>query len=382
MPVIFLNRLFLGGKKDDKWIRIVRYCKKKVEYEFNKELLSEAENFQKKYYDNFLEVPYRCGYYKRGLKTLFGDIVLNVPRFRKYKVKYSVFEKYKRESSDYRNKLKKILSFGLSKSYINNLSVFSDVSFFKISKVRKEIKYDLLDNGVFVCPKFVYVDAIYIGGFAVFVALGLYGNKKRLLSYKAYDSESLDNWIDFFYNLFENGITAYNGLKAIISDRHQSITSAFKFIYSGVEHLGCIFHFFKNIRHIASVNNENIGGFIGKFRKVFYNFNDVNSALDYFYNDLFVKYKDKVFFRYAAKHLDFFLKFYNFDKKYWQFIRTNNYLERLNKEIRRNLKNITFVRNKEEAEVYFRSSYYAYKKVFLENWFFAQNFLDIPIMLY
>lgn len=361
-------------------LELVPIFQKTIKTEFEKKLNQEIEEMREIEARQrlFCKKMYRAGYRQRVIDTVFGSIVLDVPRLREKHHEFSLFKKWQRRTSGLEKSIKGLLDHGMSHSYTN--VVVKHVTKINISDhVCKTIKNTSFDEVLkfnekeIQCPDYVILDATWKGrNMCVLSALGMYTNGKScskvLLAFKAYNSESLETWKDFIYRyLMLRGINKENGLKAFICDGMKGIESAIKYYDHEVEILGCLFHLQKNIFEYGrnqGMKRKEVKVFTEEFKKIFYEENNEKALKRYKQvKNQFTGTCYEILLKYVKIRVNKQLRFYRMNQEDHKYIRTISYIERFFKEIKRNLKHWTYFRSLEDLEKAFFMSYRAYERI-------------------
>ena len=287
----------------------------------------------------------RNGSRERKLNTRIGTITLSVPRHRNQPFKTLIFENYSRSEAALVASMAEMVVNGVSTRKISRvMETLCGTSFSKstVSEVCKDLdaivdgfKNRQLDN---IYP-FMYVDATYlkvrenhrITSKALMIAMAITNEGKReIIGFEVYDNESKETWRKFMEGLKNRGLT---GLKLVSSDAHDGIVYAISKVFPEVPWQRCQTHFSRNIIDHAP----------NKYQKA------IHAELTDMYNSKNIeearKKRDAIIEEYsdvadkAMECLDngfeSVMTVMALPERMRRFYRTTNYLERLNKEIKR-----------------------------------------------
>ena len=189
----------------------------------------------------------------------------------------------------------------------------------------------------------MYLDGIYLkrswGGevrnIAVLVAIGVNSDGYReILGVAEGTREDKDSWRKFLRYLKGRGLKS---VKLIISDKSLGLVEALPEFYPETHWQRCIFHFYRNV--LSSVPRSKMEK-VSSLLKTIHVQEDREEALKK-NRTIILKLKNMKLNK-AAKVLEDgtheTLSYMSFPEKHWRRIRTNNPLERINKEIRRRTK--------------------------------------------
>lgn len=205
----------------------------------------------------------RNGMRSRPLTTRIGTIELSVPRHRNVPFKTLVFENYKRSEAALVTTMAEMVVAGVSTAKVGRvMEALCGRSFSKqtVSEACKELDAAVgafcgrpLDGDIL----FVMVDATYlkaredhrIVSKALMVAVGLDAQgRKEVLGFRVADAETAQSWRAFLLSLRERGLRDF---KMLTSDAHEGIVSAFQEVYPHIAWQRCQAHFARNIADAA-----------------------------------------------------------------------------------------------------------------------------------
>lgn len=201
----------------------------------------------------------RNGSRERVLTTRIGTITLTVPRHRCEPFKSMIFDNYCRSEAALIAAMAEMVVNGVSTRRVSlvveqlcgkSISKSSVSELCKdLDKAVKEFRERPLEGNY----PFLIVDATYfkvrenhrVISKALMIALGINENGKReILGFELYDCENKDNWYDFLMHLQARGL---KGLKVITSDAHEGILHGIRRVFPQVPWQRCQFHFIRNI---------------------------------------------------------------------------------------------------------------------------------------
>ena len=197
---------------------------------------------------------------------------------------------------------------------------------------------------------YVYMDARYekvrhngvVIDCAVLLAIGIsQSGHREVLGVSVKLSEQEVHWRDFISSLKDRGL---HGVKLFISDAHQGLKAARKAIFPSVPWQRCQFHLQQNAQSYVpkqSMKKE----VAGRIRAIFTapDNQEALRLLDIFIGD----YKDSApeLVTWAQEALPEGMVVFNMPQQHWRRLRTDNMLERLNKEILRRTRVATLFPN-------------------------------------
>jgi len=203
-------------------------------------------------------VGYRSGYYRRGLITRVGTIVLRVPQDRAGHFSTQVFEQYQRSE--------KALVAALAQMYVQGVSTRKvaaiteelcghQFSASSISAITARLDAQLEEFSrrplTEVFP-YVILDARYervreggvIVSRAILIALGIdWEGRRQVLAVEYANRESQSSWRDFLLQLKERGL---HDVLLVVSDDHPGLKAAIREVLPGAWWQRCYVHFLRN----------------------------------------------------------------------------------------------------------------------------------------
>jgi len=302
---------------------------------------------------------YRNGTRERSLVTRLGKIELEVPRHRDVPFKTVLFERYRRNEQALIETMMEMVIQGVSTRNIEKVTKeLCGESFSKstVSEICREL--DVQVNEFKERPlteryPFVIVDALYIkvredrrvNSKAFQVAIGFNPNGKReVIGFEICDSETKDSWVSFLNELANRGLT---GVDLFVSDANRGIQEAVKKIFPTSCWQRCQAHFMRNI--LDKCPNKYFTGLAADLKRMF-SAETVEEAR---------RLRDQIFDEYSdvcPKAMEILdsgfedsMTVMAFPRVYRIPLRTTNYLERENREIRKRENVIGIFPNRESA---------------------------------
>ena len=201
----------------------------------------------------------RNGSRERTLCTRLGTIPLTVPRHRYEPFKSMIFDNYSRSEAAFISTITEMVVNGVSTRKVS--LVVEQLCGTSISKSSVSDLCKDLDNSVNEFKErplegnhpFLLVDATYfkvrenhrIISNALMIAFTINEKGMReIVGFELYNCENKDNWGDFFMRLKARGL---KGLQMITSDAHEGILHGIQKVFPDVPWQRCQFHFSKNI---------------------------------------------------------------------------------------------------------------------------------------
>lgn len=289
---------------------------------------------------------YRSGHYKRNFQTTAGEVELNVPKLKGVPFETAIIERYRRRESSVEEALIEMYLAGVSVRRVEDITEAlwgTKVSPATISNLNKKA-YEHIEQwrsrqlaGDY---PYVYVDGVYLkrswGGeiqnVSVLVAIGVGEDGCREIIGAAEGmKEDEESWRSFFVWLKERGLT---GVRLIIGDKNLGMLETIPEVFPDARHQRCTVHFYRNI---FSVTPRNKMKSVSMMLKAIHAQESREAAREKA-AQVAEKLKEMKLSAAAKKlteGIEETLTYMDFPTQHWSRIRTNNTIERLNREIKR-----------------------------------------------
>lgn len=294
---------------------------------------------------------YRSGHYKRNFQTTAGEVELNVPKLKGVPFETAIIERYRRRESSVEEALIEMYLAGVSVRRVEDITEAlwgTKVSPGTISNLNKKA-YEHIEqwrtrplSGKY---PYVYVDGVYLkcswGGeiqnVSFLVAIGVNEDGCREIIGAAEGmKEDKDSWRTFFVWLKERGL---DGVRLIIGDKNLGMLETIPEVFPDARYQRCTVHFYRNI---FSVTPRNRMKAVSMMLKAIHS-QESKEAARAKAAQVAEKLKEMKLSAAAKKLQDGIeetLTYMDFPTQHWSRIRTNNTIERLNREIKRRTKAI------------------------------------------
>lgn len=299
-----------------------------------------------RYERNAQRASTRAGHYERDLQTKAGTVQLKVPKLRHVPFETAIIERYRRRESSVEEALVEMYLAGVSVRRVEDItealwgsrvspSTVSDLNQ-KIFERVEEWRNRPLDSEY----PYVFVDGIWLkrswGGevqnVSVLVAIGVNSSGYReILGVAEGSREDSESWLQFLRYLRERGLKQ---IDLMISDKSLGFLDALGEVYPNAKWQRCVVHFYRNVLHAVPRSKAKE---VSMMLKAIHAQEDKEAARQK--TAEVIKKLQALRLEKAAKILasggEETLSYYEFPVAHWRHIRTNNPLERLNREIRR-----------------------------------------------
>jgi transposase-like protein len=330
-------------------VELKELVRSSVEETLNNLLDQEAKDLTKaaRYERTETRQGYRSGHYDRRLTTTSGDVTLKVPKLKGIPFETAIIERYRRRESSVEEALIEMYLAGVSVRRVEDITEAlwgSKVSPSTISELNKKAYVHIeqwrsrsLQGGSY---PYVYVDGIYLrrnwGGeyenVSVLVAIAVNEDGYReVLGAAEGMKEDKVSWLEFFKWLKSRGLT---GVQLIIGDKCQGMLAAANEVFPQAKYQRCTVHFYRNVFSVVPRSKIKT---VAKMLKAIHA-QESKSAAREKAAQVAKSLRDMKLKEAAAKieeSIEETLAYADFPGEHWTRIRTNNVIERLNREIRR-----------------------------------------------
>ena len=268
-----------------------------VEETLNELLEAEAEKLTQaaRYERNEQRQGYRSGHYNRSLTTTSGDVTLKVPKLKGISFETAIIERYRRRESSVEEAL---------------------------------------------IEMYLAVDGIYLrrnwGGefenVAILVAIAVNEDGYReVLGAAEGMKEDKASWVSFFQWLRGRGL---DGVKLVVGDKCLGMLEAVGEVFPEAKYQRCTVHFYRNVFSVTPRSKVKL---VAKMLKAIHAQESKKAAREK--AKAVVEQLRSMKLKEAARKvedgIEETLTYCDFPSEHWTRIRTNNVIERLNREIRR-----------------------------------------------
>ena len=289
---------------------------------------------------------YRAGHYERGLTTTSGQVTLRMPKLKGMRFATAIIERYKRREASVEEAMIEMYLAGVSTRRIEDVSEIlwgASVSAATVSNLNEkafEAVEEWRSRPLAREYPYVFVDGIYLkrswgGSFenvAVMVAIGVNDDGYREVIGAAEGfTESAECWREFLSWLKGRGLT---GVRMFTGDKAAAMTGAIAEVFPGAAYQRCTVHFYGNVFSVVPRSKVK---HVAKMLKAIHAQESKKAAREK--AKAVIAELREMKLKEAAKKvedgIEETLTYCDFPSEHWTRIRTNNVIERLNREIRR-----------------------------------------------
>lgn len=288
----------------------------------------------------------RAGSYERKLQTKAGEVTLTVPRLRKLPLETAIIERYRRRESSVEEALIEMYLAGVSMRRVEDITEAlwgSRVSASTVSGLAQKVYGQIeawRNRRIEGEHAYVYLDGLWLkrswGGevknVAVLVAIGVDREGYReVLGVAEGTKEDAESWRSFLRHLKERGL---KGVRLVVSDKCLGLVEALGEFYPESSWQRCVVHWYRNV--LGSVSASKSREVAAMLRAI--HAQEDRAAAEQ-KADQVVEKLESMRLGKAAKAVregsGETLAYMSFPREHWRCLRTNNPLERLNREVRR-----------------------------------------------
>ena len=327
-----------------------RMVRKSVEETLNAMLDAEADEITgaARYERSGERKAYRAGHYERDLTVKAGKMSLKVPKLKGSVFESAVIERYRRREESVEEALIDMYLAGVSTRQVDDVSqllwgdrmpsqtlsdklkkVYADIDEWRGRPLEQDYPYLFMDG---VWHKRCWGGSVENVSILVAVGVGMDG-RREVLSVAEGMKEDSESWREFIKGMLARGL---KGVRLVTGDRCAGLVAAVNELLPGARYQRCMVHFERNI--LAKVNPKNRDWAADALKAIF-SMESRDKALEK--AESVAKDMEARKLREAAKCLregigettTYLLD--DYPREHRRRIRTNNMIERLNREIRR-----------------------------------------------
>lgn len=322
--------------------------RKTVEDTLNALLAEEADDLigAERYERTAEREAYRAGHYDRGLATTSGEVTIRMPKLKGMRFTTAIIDRYKRRETSIEEAMIEMYLAGVSTRRIEDVSEIlwgASVSASTVSNLNEkafEAVEEWRSRSLTCEYPYVYIDGIYLkrswgGSFenvAVMVAIGVNSDGYREVIGAAEGfTESKECWAEFLSWLKSRGL---RGVRMITGDKAAAMTGAIAEVFPDAAYQRCTVHFYRNVLSKVPKSKRSQVAAMLKAIHAMESLEASTAKARAVADEL-----DAMRLTAAAKcvrgGIAETLTYTRFPREHWRRIRTNNAIERLNREIRR-----------------------------------------------
>lgn len=288
----------------------------------------------------------RSGSYQRKLATKAGEVTLTVPRLRKLPLETAIIERYRRRESSVEEALVEMYLAGVSVRRVEDITEAlwgTRVSPSTVSELNQKIYQQIetwRNQPIEGRHAYVYLDGIWLkrswGGevknVAVLIAIGVdREGYRQVLGVSEGMKEDAESWRSFLRHLKERGLS---GVELFVTDKCLGLVEALGEFYPEAAWQRCVVHFYRNV---LSVTPKGKMKEVAAMLKAIHAQEDKAAAKEKA-SAVVAKLEGMKLGKAAGivrEGVAETLGYMSFPREHWRCLRTNNPMERINREVRR-----------------------------------------------
>ena len=233
----------------------------KVEQTINAMLDAEADEITNaaRYERKTDRKAFRAGHYERTLTAKAGKLSLKVPKLKGALFESAVIERYRRRESSVEEALREMYLAGVSTRRVDDISQLlwgermpSQTLSDKLKKIYKEID-EWRKRPLESKYPYVFVDGVWhkrswgghVENVSVLVAIGVSTEGRReVIAVDEGMREDAASWEQFFRSMIERGL---RGVRLVVGDRCAGLVSTVNSMLPNAKYQRCMVHFMRNV---------------------------------------------------------------------------------------------------------------------------------------
>jgi transposase-like protein len=322
--------------------------RKSVEDTLNALLDEEADRLTnaRRYERTAARKDTRAGHYKRKLLTRAGEVELKMPKLRTLTFETAIIQRYQKREISVEEALVEMYLAGVSVRRVEDITQAlwgTRVSAGTVSRLNQKVYVQIeawRQRPLELSYPYVYLDGIYLkrswGGsyenVAILVAMAVNEEGEReVLGACEGMKEDTESWLNFLRDLKARGL---RGTQLFIGDKNLGLLEAVHTVYPTARYQRCTVHFYRNVMSVVPRSKVKL---VAAMLKAIHAQEDREAARAKA-RDVVAKLREMKLQAAAKKvedSVDETLEYMAFPREHWRKIRSNNAIERLNREIRR-----------------------------------------------
>ena len=288
----------------------------------------------------------RAGSYPRKLQTKAGEVTLKVPKLRTLAFETSIIERYRRRQASVEEALVEMYLAGVSVRRVEDITEAlwgTRVSPSTVSELNQKIYAQIeawRNQPIEGEHAYVYLDGIWlkrswageVKNIAVLIAVGVdRDGYRQVLGVCEGAKEDTESWRQFLRHLKQRGL---KGVRMLVSDKCLGLVEALGEFYPDVSWQRCVVHFYRNVFSVTP--NGKVKAVAAMLKAI--HAGEDREAAQLKAQQVIEKLESLKLGKAASivrEGIAETLSYYAFPREHWRCIRTNNPLERINREVRR-----------------------------------------------
>lgn len=339
--IIQLNEKFIHNE-------LKTLVKNSVEETLNALLDAEADKLvqAERYARDEARKGYRAGHYERSFTTQAGEVNLKIPKLKGVTFESAIIQRYQRRECSVEEALIEMYLAGVSMRRVESITEIlwgQKVSAGTISNLNQKCFTQIEEwrsRKLTESYLYVFVDGIFLkrcwgGAFenaSILVAIGVTEDGYREVIGTAEGlKEDTISWKNFFVGLKSRGL---RNVKLIIGDKNLGMVESIGEVFPEAKYQRCTVHMYRNIFSVVPRKKSKE---VAKMLKAIHAQENKEAAMEKS-GQVIEKLREMKISKAADKleeGIEETLTYMDFPSEHWLRIRTNNMIERVNREIKR-----------------------------------------------
>ena len=289
---------------------------------------------------------YRAGHHGRGPATSSGEVTIHMPKLKGARLATAAIERYRRRETSVEEAMIEMYLAGVSTRRIEDVSEIlwgSSVSAATVSNLNEKAFASVEEwrnRPLERAYPYVYVDGIYLkrswggacGNVAVMIAIGVNDDGYREVAGAAEGfTESSECWREFPSRLRSRGL---HGVRMVVGDKASGMVGSIAEVFPEAAYQRCTVHFYRNV--LARVPKSRRAAVAAMLKAVHaMESREASEAKALAVAEELEGMRLGEAARVVRAGYAETLTYTGFPREHWARIRTNNAIERLNREVRR-----------------------------------------------
>ncbi|MCR5259461.1 MAG: IS256 family transposase [Desulfovibrio sp.] len=290
----------------------------------------------------------RAGHYDRQFATKSGSVTIHMPKLRDVRFSTAVFERWRRREASLEEAFVEMYLAGVSTRRVNDITealTGGSVSASTVSRLNKKAYAKLEEwrtrplNGPY---PYVYLDGVWgkamlgdsFESVSILVAIGVNSEGRReIIGVAEGCKEDAESWRRFLRGLKDRGL---GGVRLVVSDKASGLQKVLGEFFPKVKWQRCAVHFYRNVLSMVPKGKAKT---VANMLKAIHAQESREEAIKKA-KEVVAKLREIKLEKAALcveNGAEDTFSYYYFPCEHWRYLRTNNNIERINREIRRRL---------------------------------------------
>ena len=290
----------------------------------------------------------RAGHYDRQFVTSSGPVTIRMPKLRDLRFSTAVFERWQRREASLEEAFVEMYLAGVSTRRVSDITealMGESVSASTVSRLNQKAYAKLEEwrtrplKGPY---PYVYLDGIWgkamlgdsFESVSILIAVGVNGaGRREIIGVTEGCKEDAESWRKFLRCLKDRGL---GGVRLVVSDKASGLQKVLGEFFPRVRWQRCTVHFYRNVLTMVPKGKSQT---VANMLKAIHAQESREAAMKKA-REVVQKLREMKLEKAALcveNGANETFSYYDFPCEHWRYLRTNNCIERLNREVRRRL---------------------------------------------